>query len=152
MKKISRASEAMNFIAGAANGEIADKPTEKVKKANSIGCSNVNFSDSQWKLIQKLLEITKISTTMTLLSAAAQYMKEGIDNLDYMEYLPFLIGDKSNYRFSISKNSTYFYFREKYEEYRDNWVNLRLRGVITLALLHYAKNKLNLDLNELLED
>ncbi|OBX79656.1 hypothetical protein AO053_03470 [Haemophilus influenzae biotype aegyptius] len=78
-------------------------------------------------------------------------MKEGIDNLDYMDYLPFLIGDKSNYRFTMNKNSTYLYFREKYEEYKDNWVNLRLRGVITLALLHYAKCKLNLDLDELLK-
>ena len=51
----------------------------------------------------------------------------------------------------MNKNSTYLYFREKYEEYKDNWVNLRLRGVITLALLHYAKCKLNLDLDELLK-
>ncbi|MFZ7316879.1 hypothetical protein [Avibacterium avium] len=65
---------------------------------------------------------------MTLFSAAAQYMKEGIDNSDYMDYI---------------------HFREKYEEYKNNWINIRLRGVITLALLHYAKNKLNLDLNEL---
>ncbi|HHR5929652.1 TPA: hypothetical protein ACS7YQ_003861 [Providencia alcalifaciens] len=151
MKKMSRASQAMSFIAGATNGEIADKPTAKTKKYNSAGSSTVNFSDAQGKLIKKLLEITKISTTMTLFSAAAQYMKEGIDNLDYMDYIPFLIGDKSNYRFTMSKNSTYLYFREKYEEYKENWVNLRLRGVITLALLHYAKNKLDLDLNELLE-
>ena len=151
MKKMSRASQAMSFIAGATNGEIADKQTEKAKKYNSVGSSTVNFSDAQGKLIKKLLEITKISTTMTLFSAAAQYMKEGIDNLDYMDYLPFLIGDKSNYRFTMNKNSTYLHFREKYEEYKDNWVNLRLRGVITLALLHYAKCKLNLDLDELLK-
>ncbi|HHT7781832.1 TPA: hypothetical protein ACT2GF_002201 [Pasteurella multocida] len=150
MKKMSRASQAMSFIAGAANGEITDKKTAKAKKYNSVGSSTVNFSDAQGKLIKKLLEITNISTTMTLFSAAAQYMKEGIDNSDYMDYIPFLIGDKSNYRFTMNKNGTYLYFREKYEEYKDNWVNIRLRGVITLSLLHYAKNKLNLDLGDLL--
>lgn len=103
MKKMSRASQAMSFIAGATNGEIADKQTEKAKKYNSVGSSTVNFSDAQGKLIKKLLEITKISTTMTLFSAAAQYMKEGIDNLDYIDYLPFVIGDKSNYRFTMNK-------------------------------------------------
>lgn len=38
------------------------------------------------------------------------------------------------------------------KNYRINWVNIRVRGVIILSLLHYAKNKLNLDLNELLEE
>lgn len=147
MKGMSRANNAKDFILQASSGEI--KPKKK-----STNLSNVKFTDSQWKLIDKMLELTNIRTKTALLSTTAGFMQTGFNYLDYAEYLDFLTGLKvksTGRGYSITKNRTYEFFYELYEDYRVNWVNIRLRGVIILSLLHYAKNKLNLDLNELLK-
>ena len=147
MKGMSRAKNAKDFILQASSGEIKPKKT-------STNLSNVKFTDSQWKLIDKMLELTNIRTKTALLSTTAGFMQTGFNYLDYAEYLDFLTGVKvkgTGRGYSITKNRTYEFFYELYEDYRVNWVNIRLRGVIILSLLHYAKNKLNLDLNELLK-
>ncbi|MCU9998275.1 hypothetical protein H0G77_04015 [[Pasteurella] aerogenes] len=81
-------------------------------------------------------------------------MRSDFNYLDYVDYLDFITGigvKGSGKAYPIQKNRAYEFFYELYEDYRVNWVNIRVRGVIILAILHYAKNKLNLDLNELLK-
>lgn len=147
---MSRATTAEAFISKASSGEIKlDKP----KKTNS-NLSNVRFTDTQWKLIQNVLEVSNIRTQAALFSSAAEYMRVGFNYLDYVDYLDFLTGvgvKGTSKAYTIQKNRTYDFFYELYEDYRVNWVNIRVRGVIILSILHYAKNKLNLDLNELLK-
>ena len=148
MKALSRVTTAADFISKATSGEM-----KKEKKANT-NLSNVRFTDTQWKLIYKVLEISNIRTKTALFNTIAEFMRSDFNYLDYVDYLDFITGvgvKGSGEAYSIQKNRAYEFFYELYEDYRINWVNIRVRGVIILAILHYAKNKLNLDLNELLE-
>lgn len=148
MKALSRATTAADFISKATSGEM-----KKEKKANT-NLSNVRFTDTQWKLIYKVLEISNIRTKTALFNTIAEFMRSDFNYLDYVDYLDFITGvgvKGSGKAYPIQKNRAYEFFYELYEDYRINWVNIRVRGVIILAILHYAKNKLNLDLNELLE-
>lgn len=148
MKALSRVTTAADFISKATSGEM-----KKEKKANT-NLSNVRFTDTQWKLIYKVLEISNIRTKTALFNTIAEFMRSDFNYLDYVDYLDFITGvgvKGSGEAYSIQKNRAYEFFYELYEDYRVNWVNIRVRGVIILAILHYAKNKLNLDLNELLE-
>ncbi|MGX2951201.1 hypothetical protein ACWIUA_09915 [Ursidibacter sp. B-7004-1] len=148
MKRLSRATTAADFISKATSGEM-----KKEKKANT-NLSNVRFTNTQWKLIDKVLEISNIRTKTSLFSSIAEFMRSDFNYLDYVEHLDFITGvgvKGSGKAYAIQKNRAYEFFYELYEDYRVNWVNIRVRGVIILAILHYAKNKLNLDLNELLE-
>ena len=116
--------------------------------------SNVRFTDTQWKLIYKVLEISNIRTKTALFNTIAEFMRSDFNYLDYVDYLDFITGigvKGSGQAYPIQKNRAYEFFYELYEDYRVNWVNIRVRGVIIIAILHYAKNKLNLDLNELLK-
>ncbi|MDG6896389.1 hypothetical protein A6A20_12365 [Volucribacter amazonae] len=82
-------------------------------------------------------------------------MRLDFNYLDYMDYLDFITGIDVNgvgKAYPIRKNRAYDFFYELYEYYRENWVNIRIRGVIVLGILHYAKNKLNLNLNEFLQE
>ncbi|MDG6261631.1 hypothetical protein P9J86_06965 [Glaesserella parasuis] len=146
--KLSRATTAEAFISKATSGEM-----KKEKKPNT-NLSSVRFTDTQWKLIYKVLEISNISTKTALFNTIAEFMRSDFNYLDYVDYLDFITGvgvSGSGKAYPIQKNRAYEFFSELYEDYRVNWVNIRVRGVIILAILHYAKNKLNLDLNELLE-
>ena len=148
MKGLSRATTAADFISKATSGEM-----KKEKKANT-NLSNVRFTDTQWKLIYKVLEISNIRTKTALFNTIAEFMRSDFNYLDYVDYLDFITGrgvKGSGKAYPIQKNRAYEFFYELYEDYRVNWVNIRVRGVIIIAILHYAKNKLNLDLNELLE-
>lgn len=148
MNALSRAKTAADFISKATSGEM-----KKEKKANT-NLSNVRFTDTQWKLIYKVLDISNIRTKTALFNTIAEFMRSDFNYLDYVDYLDFITGvgvKGSGKAYTIQKNRAYEFFYELYEDYRVNWVNIRVRGVIILAILHYAKNKLNLDLNELLE-
>lgn len=150
MKKLSRATTAADFISQATSGEMKQ---EKIKKTNT-NLSNVRFTNTQWKLIDKVLEISNIRTKTALFSTVAEFMRLEFNYFDYVDYLDFVTGvgvKGSGKPYPIQKNRAYEFFYELYEDYRLNWINIRVRGVIILAILHYAKNKLNLDLNELLE-
>lgn len=149
MKKMSRATLAADFISQASSGEI------KQEKPKNTTISNVRFTDTQWKLIEKVLDISGIHTKAALLGSVAEFMRTDFNYLDYVEYLDFIagVGVKGTGKgYPIPKNRAYEFFYELYEDYRVNWVNIRVRGVIILAILHYAKNKLNLDINELLRE
>lgn len=151
MKGLSRATTAANFISQATSEEIKK---EKFKKTNT-NLSNVRFTNTQWNLIYKVLEISNIRTKTALLSTIAEFMRSGFNHLDYVDHLDFITGvgvKGSGKAYAIQKNRAYELFYELYDDYRVNWVNIRLRGVIILAILHYAKNKLNLDLDELLNE
>ena len=124
MKGMSRATNAAAFISQASSGEIQQEKTKKT----STNLSTVRFTEAQYKLIDKLLEI-----------------------VDYLDFITGSNVQKLGRTYSIQKNRTYEFFYELYEDYRINWINIRVRGVIILALLHYAKCKLNLDLDELLK-
>lgn len=148
MKRLSRATTAVDFISQATSGEM-----KKEKKTNT-NLSNVRFTNTQWKLIDQVLEISNIRTKTALFSTVAEFMRSDFNCLDYVDYLDFITGigvKGSGKAYPIKKNRAYEFFYELYEDYRVNWVNIRVRGVIILAILHYAKNKLNLDLNELLK-
>ena len=148
MKRLSRATTAADFISQATSGEM-----KKEKKTNT-NLSNVRFTNTQWKLIDQVLEISNIRTKTALFSTVAEFMRSDFNCLDYVDYLDFITGigvKGSGKAYPIKKNRAYEFFYELYEDYRVNWVNIRVRGVIILAILHYAKNKLNLDLNELLK-
>lgn len=153
MKGMSRATNAAAFISQASSGEIQQEKTKKTKKT-STNLSTVRFTEAQYKLIDKLLEITGIRKKTALFNTVAEFMRADFNYLDYVDYLDFITGSnvqKLGRTYSIQKNRTYEFFYELYEDYRINWVNIRVRGVIILALLHYAKCKLNLDLDELLK-
>lgn len=148
MRKMSRSTIATDFILQASSGEIRQ---EKPKKTNS-NLSNVRFTDSQRQFIQKVLEISGIRSQSALFNISAEFMRVSFNHLDYVDYLDFITGvggSGMGKGYPIQKNRAYEFFYELYEDYRINWVNIRVRGVIILSLLHYAKNKLNLDLNEL---
>ncbi|WP_256893913.1 hypothetical protein [Rodentibacter caecimuris] len=150
MKKMSRATNAADFISQASSGEMKQ---EKPKKT-STNLSTVRFTEAQYKLIDKLLEITNLNKKTALFSTVAEFMRANFNYLDYVDYLDFVTGSnvkKSGRTYAIQKNRTYEFFYELYEDYRINWVNVRVRGVIILALLHYARCKLNLNLDELLK-
>lgn len=151
MKGLSRTTTIENFISQATNGEIKK---EKIKKMNT-NLSKVRFTDMQWKFIYKILEISNIRTKTALFSSIAEFMRSNFNCLDYIDYLDFITGvgvvKGTGKSYSIHKNKAYEFFNELYEDYRINWVNIRIRGVIILALLHYAKCKLNLNLDELLK-
>lgn len=147
MKRLSRATTAVDFISQATSGEM-----KKEKKTNT-NLSNVRFTNTQWKLIDQVLEISNIRTKTALFSTVAEFMRSDFNCFDYVDYLDFITGigvKGSGKAYPIQKNRAYEFFYELYEDYRVNWVNIRVRGVIVLAILHYAKNKLNLDLNNLL--
>lgn len=150
MKGMSRATNAAAFISQASSGEIQQEKTKKT----STNLSTVRFTEAQYKLIDKLLEITSIRKKTALFNIVSEFMRADFNYLDYVDYLDFITGSnvqKLGRTYSIQKNRTYEFFYELYEDYRINWVNIRVRGVIILALLHYAKCKLNLDLDELLK-
>ena len=56
MKGMSRATNAAAFISQASSGEIQQEKTKKT----STNLSTVRFTEAQYKLIDKLLEITGI--------------------------------------------------------------------------------------------
>ncbi|MDD2170384.1 hypothetical protein QA264_06305 [Glaesserella parasuis] len=148
MKAIKRTAEVQNFINAATSGEIAKKP--KSTKASQL--SNVVFTESQWNFINKVLEISKVGNVTALFNIAADFMKKDFNYLDYSSYTAFLIGNnaEASKRFSIRKDNAYTFFKGLYEEYKENWINIRLRGVLLLALLNYAKKGLNCQLDDLL--
>lgn len=97
----------------------------------------MRFTDTQLKLTQKILDISNIRTKSALFSTTAEFMRTGFNHIDYVDFITG-IGVKSS-GYSINKNRTYEFFYELYEDYRMNWVNIRVRGVIILFLLHYEK-------------
>jgi hypothetical protein len=150
MKGMSRAINAAAFISQASSGEMKQ---EKPKKT-STNLSTVRFTDAQYRLIEKLSETTNLNKKAALFNTVAEFMRTDFNYLDYVDYLDFVTGSnvqKSGHTYAIQKNRTYEFFYQLYEDYRINWVNVRVRGVIILALLHYAKCKLNLNLDELLK-
>lgn len=148
MKGLTRANNAAAFIAQATSGEM-----KKGKLSTNSNLTKVRFTNIQMRLIDKMLKISNIGSVAALFGTVAEFMRSDFNHLDYVDYLNFIVGagNGTGKGYSIQKNRAYELFCELYEDYRVNWVNIRVRGVIILSILHYAKNKLNLDLNELLE-
>ncbi|EHK90737.1 hypothetical protein RHAA1_03021 [Aggregatibacter actinomycetemcomitans RhAA1] len=98
-------------------------------------------------MIDKLLEVTNLNKKAALFNTVAEFMRTDFNYLDYVDFVTGSNVQKSGRTYAIQKNRTYEFFYELYEDYRVNWINVRVRGVIILALLHYAKCKLNLNLD-----
>ncbi|MGX2957641.1 hypothetical protein ACWIYZ_11275 [Ursidibacter arcticus] len=148
MKTIKRTAEVQNFINGATSGEVV----RKTKATKPSLLTNVVFTETQWSFIYKVFDISKVGNLTALFNIAADFMKKDFNYLDYSSYAAFLVGNKNepSNRFSIKKDNAYNFYKGLYEEYKDNWINIRIRGVLLLGLLHYAKKGLNCQLDELL--
>lgn len=103
MKRLSRATTAADFISQAIGGEMKK---EKLKKTNT-NLSNVRFANTQWKLIDKVLEISNIRTKIALFSTITEFMRSYFNCLDYVYYLDFITGvgvKGSGKAYAIQKN------------------------------------------------
>lgn len=115
MKRLSRATTAVDFISQATSGEM-----KKEKKTNT-NLSNVRFTNTQWKLIDQVLEISNIRTKTALFSTVAEFMRSDFNCLDYVDYLDFITGigvKGSGKAYPIQKNRAYEFFYRLYEDYR----------------------------------
>lgn len=144
MKLPMQSKEATKFIKEANNGDL--KPKSKV--------SSILFSEKQNQFVSDLLAQSGITTYRSLFRIAIQFFKLSTpDFLEYTRFLPFLLEEyksASNFKKITFDGEDISPFLKEWIELYSEHLKLKMKNILLLVLIHYAKHNTKFDVDSIL--
>lgn len=123
-----------------------------VKTSKKSGTTSLNWTENQKIVFDEIRSISNENSIDILFYMAYEFAKK--QPLDYKAYSNFigLLTEKSKdtYKLSYKKNVSFFEFKAITADLKSKWLNIPMKGVVLMYLLHYAKFKLGIDINKYL--
>lgn len=148
MKLPTASSDVKKFIAQANNGNI---DRVKVKRATA----SIGFGIKQRQFVDNLLEASQLGSYTNLFKVAAEFFKRSVPDFpEYLDHSVLLFEKNSNdsdinSKLTYKQDEVYFYFKELKVYYEDRGFNLKIKSIIILVLLHFAKTNKVLNLKNM---
>lgn len=152
--------KAEEFIKAANNGnpqtsqEMEVNAKTEVKKKYQNANSSLNFTENQSRVFRDILSKSNLDSVAHLLGVSVSFAEEEqpFVNTDFSKYLSLLIErgqvfDKVPYR-KLGINEI---FKERSDLYKQTWINIPIKGVVLMYVLHYAQKKLGIDIEKYLD-
>lgn len=144
MKLPMQSKEVTKFVKEANNGDL--KPKSKV--------SSILLSEKQNQFVTDLLAQSGISTYRSLFRIATQFFKLSTPNfLEYTRFLPFILEEykpTSNFKkITFDGEDISPFLKEWIELYSEN-LKLKMKNILLLVLIHYAKHNTKFDVDSIL--
>lgn len=144
MKLPMQSKEATKFIKEVNNGDL--KPKSKV--------SSILLSEKQNQFVSDLLAQSGITTYRSLFRIATQFFKLSTpDFLEYTRFLPFLLEEyksTSNFKKITFDGEDISPFLKGWIELYSEHLKLKMKNILLLVLIHYAKHNTKFDVDSIL--
>lgn len=133
-----------SFINAADGGTPSEKPKKKAVR------NGFNFTERQREVFYKIKEVANKSSVEVLLFLALEYSKENPFSYDdYLDFMDLLTEkNKKIYKTMYTKGQYFEEYDQITAKIKSEFMNIPLKGVVLMYLLHYAKYKLNMDISE----